>query len=248
MSNLSKAFLQRLGFPEEPKPVVVMQALGLHQSPLAVVQFLKRYPDHLPFPKQLRWVYQPVVSRYSRPFLELSVEQQAEIKTLAQHLSPDQPLGWLEKLKDLQVQHPDVPALFNLETSWYRVQGNSEQWLENALKVWETFPEYIFAACSLASYYLSQNHLDKVPKVFNYRLDLVDFDGERDFESAEVAAFYSVLCWYHLLSMHLPRAAYYYALVVNVDPLYPFIETLAALFLRLPEQVLLDLKQALSKA
>ncbi|PKL75342.1 MAG: hypothetical protein CVV27_15850 [Candidatus Melainabacteria bacterium HGW-Melainabacteria-1] len=223
------------------------EALGLHQPPERVMRSLERFPDGLPAPRLPIWQNDEVTSPHALMFQEMASIHQLQTRQLRDNLSLKPiPSGWLEALHQLQGLYPDVPVLYNLEITYFRTLGNLESWRGSAEQMLERFPGYLFAACSLASYYLGKEQPDKVPPLFNDHFELEDFDPvERIYEASEISSFYGTMAWYHLFKRHILRSCVCISLIHAARPQDPFLDNLTGWLLLLPERTLASLQQAL---
>lgn len=247
LHTLSEHLAQELGLPQQVESARLRQSLGMHQLPKQLLRIFSRYQsDGLPAP-----VLPPrsaqTTSAYQLRFLELPEQDQQLAVKLQQTLAAPAK-NWLSQLQTLQLTYPDVPLLFQLESVYYRRQENFEKARALSEAILERFPGYLFAACALASSYLRARQTEPIAAIFNQQLDLSAFEPGRAFEDNEISAFYGVMAWYHLLEMRILRAALCLNFAQTADPADPFLDNLTAWFLLLPEQVLLDLKKALSSA
>lgn len=247
---LSPALIQAVGLtPRTISWKSLREAIGLHQPPEKIAEILSNYKDGLPAPRLPRWAEGEVSSQYSLPFLDMSPEDQAHSATLRDGLrNPPVPPEWLEDLQLMMRAYPHVPVLYNLEVMYYRTIGDLEQWKHKSEALLERYPGYIFATCTLASYYLSQQQPEKVPPLFRQELELIDFDPEEDrvFEATEVSSFYGVMAWYHLYELRLMRTALSMSLVNAARPDDPFLDKLMTWLLQFPDHVLLELRRILT--
>lgn len=225
----------------------IREALGIHLPPEQIMPILEHYSDDLPPPKLPRWVSGEITAPYDLRFNQLSDDDKDKTRELAEALRKRPlPPGWHRKLRDLKERYPEVPLLGNLEVNYYRFNNNYERWLSSARELYEQYPGYLFAACSLASYELMRNKPDKVPPVFNEQFELEDFLGnERIFDASEISAFYGIMAWYHLFNKRLVRAAICMSLIHAAKPTDAFLDTLTSWLLMLPDRALYALAQTL---
>lgn len=246
---LSQALLNALGLTVRTLSWSSMrEALGLHQPPETIAAIMADYNDGLGKARLPEWKEGEISSRHSAPFLDMAPEDQQMTKTLRDALRKQPlPLDWLDELKQLQTQYPNVPVLWNLEVMYYRTLGDMPSWKAKSEELLQRWPGYLFATCTLASYYLSLQQPEKIPALFNHELDLPDFDTEegRVFEASEVSSFYGVMAWYHLYELRLMRSGLCISLVHAAKPDDPFLDRLTAWLLQFPDHVLLELRRIL---
>lgn len=246
---LSLGLIQALGLtPRTVRWSSLREALGLHLPPEKIAAIMENYSDGLPAPRLPQWQEGEVTSRYSLPFLEMAPEDQEHCSTLRDGLRNETiPPEWMEDLMMMLQQYPHVPVLYNLEVMYYRNIGDLEKWRQKSEALLQRYPGYIFATCTLASYYLSLQQPDKVPPLFHHEIELCDFDPDEDrvFESSEVSSFYGVMAWYHLYELRLLRTALCISLVHAARPTDPFLDKLMTWLLQFPDHVLLELRNIL---
>lgn len=249
-SPLSTTLIQALGL--NPRTITwrsLREALGLHQQPETIAGIMSAYKDGLAAPYLPRWAEGEVSSKYSLPFQEMAPEDQLHSRTLRDGLrTTPVPPEWMEDLQMMLQQYPDVPVLYNLEVMYYRTIGDLEQWRSKSEALLERYPHYLFATCTLASYYLSLQQPEMVPPLFRHEFEIVDFDPEEEriYEASEVSAFYGVMAWYHLYELRLMRTAMCMSLVHAARPDDPFLDRLSIWLLQFPEHVLLELRRILT--
>lgn len=225
----------------------IREALGIHLPPNQLIPILEHYSDDLNPPKLPRWNSNEITSPYDLRFNELSEDDKDKVRELSDGLRKRPlPGGWHRKLRDLKAKYPDVPLLDNLEVNFYRFNGNQERWYHTASELYERYPGYLFAACSLASYELMRNRPENVPAIFNEQIELEDYLGsERICDASEVAAFYGIMAWYHLFNQRLVRAAICMSVIHAARPGDSFLDTLSSWLMLLPDRALYALAKTL---
>ena len=133
--QLSPYLLQALGLT--PKNLTwsrLRQALGLHLLPEHIARVMRAYNDRLATPRLPRWKENELFSPHSLPLLDLNPEDQVRTKQLkdllkVQPLPPD----YLESLHQLRHSYPHVPVLYNLESTYLRMNEQFDQWSLNTI-------------------------------------------------------------------------------------------------------------------
>lgn len=230
-----------------PSGTEVREAFGIDQRPERLLRHLERFPDSVGTAIVPVWQSGEVTSPYQLAFAEMAHVDQMVTRQLRDGLTRLQtPEAWYSSLQALQRLYPDVPVLWNLEITWHRNRGDNEAWRRCSEETLTRFPGYLFAACSLASYYLGRNLPDKIPEIFEGHYELPDYDpGERVFEAAEIAAFYGTMAWYHLFKRRILRTCLCMSLINASKPADPFLDTLTYWLLLLPEKTLVALQRTL---
>lgn len=242
-SALSETIIQHFKLPAQPSGQQFAAALGLCQEPGLMYLLTQRHPENLVLSHQpIKFHDYVLTAPYDLRLGQLSPDIQQELFALKKSLKVPLPSDWLTRLQAIQKKHPDVPALWSLETTYHRMQQDFERWRSSAEATLKRFPGYLYAACHLAGWYLYHNQPQAVEAIFDNKFEIQAFAGEdRVFHKAEVITFYSLMSQYHLYSQRLIRAAFCYSLVYSMDPNAPFLDTLTELFAQLPEKVLLQL-------
>jgi hypothetical protein len=248
--RISDALAEALGLEStSPGWAELREVLGIHQAPEHLIPILERYSDDLPAPRLPNWTSGDITSPFDLAFNQISDDDKTKVRELSDELYKRPiPPGWLRKLRTLQERYADVPLLFNLEVNYYRFNNNTERWRSSAEAVYERYPGYLFAACTLASYWLIRNQPEYVPGIFNEVFEIEDYAGERSFDASEVSAFYGTMAWFHLFNQRIVRAAICMSLIHAARPKDPFLDTLTSWLLLLPERAVYALAQTLRTA
>ena len=136
--------------------------------------------------------YQPVIDQKIQK-LPPSVQQQLNDLVVENRKEAQQAIPRLLALKQ---QYPKIPLIYNLLSVAYgyvdreqQKQAINENYREN--------PNYLFARCHFAQLCLREGMPEKVPEIFDKKLDLKALYPRRNqFHATEYAAFTGVLCAY----------------------------------------------------
>lgn len=248
-SQLSPFFIQALGL--NPRTLTLgrlREALGIHLPPEHIARVMRAYNDRLAMPRLPRWRADELFSPHSLPLLDLSPEDQTRAKQLKDLLKTQPlPADYLESLHQLRQTYPQVPVLYNLESTFLRMTEQLDQWKSFNEELLVRFPGYLYPLCALSSYYLKANQPEKVMTLFRDQIDLADFDPDEDriFEAGEVASFYGVMAWYHMIEFRILRSCLCMALIHDAKPDDPFLDTLTSWLIGLEPDLLLELRDIL---
>jgi tetratricopeptide (TPR) repeat protein len=141
------------------------------------------------------------------------------IQAIYEQLQAEQPQEVLAELPALIEQYPDVPQLYNHLYTAYHLAGDragAERVLAETL---QRFPDYLFGRVSYAVECLQQDKPERIPEIFDDKLDLRLLYPERKrFHVSEVMGFYTVLAWYLITQGDRVQAERYYQLLREIDP------------------------------
>lgn len=229
-----------------------LETEGLLEAPQQVLKVFRKAPDDLPPPELLRWTSHPVNSKYGNRIEQLSETDYGRYRDLHHKVvvggsSPE--LNEIKWLKQLVAQYPDIPSLENLLANLWKLEGNLEKYRRINQEMMEKYPDYLFARTNLAEELLNEDKPELIPELLDHHYDLNRWDAEpqRLFHISEIAAFYSVVCRYCLLSARDLRAAWAFSLVYHSYAAHPVVPKLVKIWLELPDTRRQQLGQRLKK-
>ena len=123
----------------------------------------------------------------------------------------------LKLLKKMLKKYPDNPMIYNFISSAYETLGQDKKYSYVVKKTCKKFPDYLFGKISLANYYIMQGQHEKVPEVFEHKLQLYMHHAETNnvptFHQSEIQSFYTVMGRYYAKSQQIAYALKCYFLV-----------------------------------
>ena len=129
---------------------------------------------------------------------------------------PQKAVDLLEKLKEM---YPNVPQVFNLLGLAYTNLGNKTKANEIAKENYFKNPDYLFAKTNYAELFIQKKQFDKIPSIFDNKLDLKLLYPQRDeFHFSEVAAFFGIIGLYYVYINDMERANFCYKIMRKVYP------------------------------
>ena len=112
--------------------------------------------------------------------------------------SQSDPRSAIPILKKLITLYPKIPQLFNFITTAYSMLEDYDTAEKYALESCRRHPEYLFAKINCAEIYLRKNEFQKIPAIFDYKLNLRLLYPKRDeFHLTEVIGFTGVCGKYY---------------------------------------------------
>jgi tetratricopeptide (TPR) repeat protein len=159
---------------------------------------------------------EPIDTGWNMPpeLLEQLPDLHATIKS-----NPQKAVDILEKLKE---KYPNVPQIFNLLGLAYSELGNKTKAYDIAKENYLKNPEYLFAKINYAELFIHKKQFEKIPPIFDNKLDLKLLYPHRDvFHLSEVAAFYGLIGLYYVFTNDMELANSCYKIMENVYPDHP---------------------------
>ena len=128
----------------------------------------------------------------------------------------------------LKNRYPQIPCISNYVAHGYAVLQQGEQYYNMLCETIRLFPEYFFGKLSLAEYYLNNKDYQKIPGIFDGKLEICHHlrQGAEVFHISEVRSFYVITGRYFLRSNNLARALFCYFTVEEIDPDHPAVRLL----------------------
>lgn len=163
------------------------------------------------------------------------------------------PAGAITGLIDLCQKYSSVPQFKSLLSTAYRQCGNVQK--SHAVDEWtlSEHSDYLFARLNRASYYLAENHPEKVEELLGKGMELPLLYPERDiFHVTEMMAFYKIACIYFMAIDNMKEARIRFRSMKIIDRNHPDIAfirqrmTLADLALH-PEKICAPQKRGRKK-
>ena len=142
----------------------------------------------------------------------------------------------IHEASDLLKKYPSVPMLYSFLHSAYTAIGNHAMREATVTTCRELFPDYLFGKTAQAQLYLSTREAEKIPEIFDEKLDLQLLYPQRTcFHLSEYMGFTGVLVlYYSAIGQHAMAKDYYRMLTELVTPAHPLLRQLRrALFLSL---------------
>ena len=124
----------------------------------------------------------------------------------------------IKKFHRLIEKYPNVPMLKNYLSTVYQSMGNMEK--ANEVNTWivAEHPDYLYGKLNLASKYIAENELDKVPEILGENLDLKTLYPERDtFHTNEFLTFFNVTVRYFSAKRDLDEARKRLEIMIEID-------------------------------
>lgn len=110
-------------------------------------------------------------------------------------------------LEKLIKTNPNVPALRNLLTTYFRFRGDMEKAYELNRETLELFPDYVFARTNLVHEYIDLGQLEKVEEVLGHHLDIGDMlPARKSFHISEVLAYSQTVIRYAIKDLDFSLA------------------------------------------
>lgn len=241
--------------PEEAQTeadLALLESEGLLEAPQRVLKAFHNNPDDLPLPQLMRWTSHPVNSKYGKLIDQLEDQEYDQYRDLHHKVvvggvSPE--VTELKGLKQLVEKYPEIPAIENLLANIWKLEGNLEKYRRINQSMLEKYPDYLFARTNLAEELLNEAKPEWVPELLDghYELYLLDEQPGRLFHISEIAAFYSVVCRYALLTQRYWRAAWAFSLVYHCYPAHPLVPQLVKAWMQVPANEREALKAQLKK-
>jgi len=139
-------------------------------------------------------------------FLCLPAEQQALVKTVCTAMMDD-PKGALPLAEEAASRFPGVKQLRNFLAASLSTTGQTKRLVQCIEENYRLFPDYLFARLNYCDLLLSRGEHEKIPEVFEGKMDLQAQIPDRDlFHVTEVIGFYSLLGRYYV-AVGQPNAA-----------------------------------------
>ena len=132
------------------------------------------------------------------------------------HADPDEVITDLERLVE---RYPEVPQAYNFLQAAYTLAGDKSNARRVGDEILKRFPNYLFGRLALASDYLDQGELERIPEIFENKYDLKLLYPERErFHISEVLHFDAIMArYFHALGEN-DRAEVYYKILNQLDP------------------------------
>jgi len=130
--------------------------------------------------------------------------------------NPDQAI---EELLVLKEEYPDVPMLYNYLSAAYEALGNHAASRETIIENYQKNPDYLFAKINYAQICLMNGETDKVPEIFDGKLDLkLLYPNRNRFHVTEFSGLSAVVCAYYAASGQHELAQKLYKTLLEMAP------------------------------
>ncbi len=131
----------------------------------------------------------------------------------------------LPKFEKLIKRFPNVPQLKNYLIILLKKMGEMEKADAYNRKIYEQFPEYLFAKLNIAAEYLQNEMYEKVREILGEELELQALYPERKlFHISEVGAFFEIVIRYFAGIGEIEEAEKRFEILTDLYPDYPNIE------------------------
>jgi hypothetical protein len=148
---------------------------------------------------------------------QLPQEVQNKMYELNQ-LAHKKPQEAIEYINDILTHHRKHPVLLNYLTAAYSRAGKKRESEETSKENFQLFTNYLFAKINYAQICLDNEHPEKVPAIFDYKLDLKSLYPNRSkFHVNEVIAFLHIMAIYHYQIREKNQAKRYYSMMKKLD-------------------------------
>jgi tetratricopeptide (TPR) repeat protein len=153
--------------------------------------------------------YKITWNRIENPYAnDKYLSQRLEELSLLCYKNPEQAVREIEAEI---AKNPDIPILYNNLAATYSTLGKKEKAGQIMRDCYHKFPNYILGKLNYALYMLQGGQADEVPAILGNKYDLKQLYPHREtFHIAEVVAFFSVMCLYHIAKDNFPQADMYW--------------------------------------
>jgi tetratricopeptide (TPR) repeat protein len=140
------------------------------------------------------------------------------------------PKNAIPELEKAMITYPNNPKLYNFLSKAYAAIGRTKKAKELIIENFRRNPDYLFARLNYAELLFNYGKYDKIPDVFDGKLELKTLYPNRNrFHTSEVAGFAGVIGAYFCMIGETTGAKVYYDLLQNIDPNHIFTKRLKKL-------------------
>lgn len=146
------------------------------------------------------------------------------------HLTLKDPKSAIPELEKALLIYPNNPRLYNFLGNAYRAIGETKKAKKVILENFRINPDYLFARLNYAELLFSYGEYEKIPDVFDGKLELKTLYPNRNrFHTSEVAGFAGVIGAYFCMTGETNSAKIYYDIIQEIDPYNPLAKRLKKL-------------------
>ncbi|WP_305067277.1 DUF1186 domain-containing protein [Mesonia aestuariivivens] len=149
----------------------------------------------------------------------------SEVREVLESIHPDVLKGkkyLLKKLPELIEQYPKVPAFKNFLATLHKERGEIDQAFKANRWLAKEHPNYLFGRINLATEYLANNQLEKIPEVLGEMMELKSlYPDRKEFHIEEFIAFNQIAVLYFLGDQELEQAEMRANMMLKVAPNHP---------------------------
>jgi len=147
----------------------------------------------------------------------LPQEAQGQLYELS-HLAQKKPQKAIERIKDILTRHRKHPVLLNYLASAYSRAGKKRESEETVKENYQLFNDYLFAKINYAQICLDNEQPEKIPAIFDFKLDLKYLYPHRTkFHVNEAIAFWHIMAIYHYQIGEKNKSKRYYSMMKKLD-------------------------------
>lgn len=122
------------------------------------------------------------------------------IERVQRQLQTD-PVKAIPVLEEWIKKYPRTGTFYNYLMYAYHTDGRTKEAEALTLLAYEKAPHYLFSKVGYAQYCMKQGHVDKIPEIFENKLDLAELYPKRKvFHKSEVQGFYTLMCQYYAMT------------------------------------------------
>ncbi len=159
--------------------------------------------------------YTPIKYKYIKALPESVQDEIGELFILTRE-NPGQAIPKLERMIK---QYPQIPQMYNFLSTAYSLMGDYAQSEAYAVECCKKHPDYLFSKINYAEICLRKNQFEKIPGIFNHRLNLGLLYPERNvFHFTEVVAFSAICGLYYCMTNDRDAAEDCYKIVNGLSP------------------------------
>ena len=130
-------------------------------------------------------------------------------------------------LEELKGKYPGAPQVYNLLGQAYFTLGDKTKAHATAKENYLKNPDYLFAKINYAESFIQKQQYEKIPSIFDNKLDLKLLYPHRDvFHVSEVASFFGVIGLYYVSIKDRDLAEGCYKIMRKVYPDHPLTKRL----------------------
>lgn len=186
---------------------------------------MKNQPLKIPAQKTAEFSLPPHTITWEQDLSHLKASfSEEEIRTFLSlyELASNNPRQAIKKVALFLEKHPHHPEVLNLFTylhlSLRKIRKANRLIEEN----YEHNPEYLFAKINFADLCLRRKQPEKIPEVFNQKLNLRElYPHKKMFHVSEFRGFMTLMGLYHLSIGRRSAAEGYHYLAARIDPHHP---------------------------
>jgi len=161
-------------------------------------------------------VYDPMDDEYSDL---VPPEIEKEISVDLYLLAGDNPRKAIHRLKELRLQYPEHPRIYNYLAKAYSYVRDAEKMIEVVEENYRRNPDYLFAKINYAQICLQRGKIHKIPIILDHKFDLKMLYPERnEFHVTEAVSFFGMLGIYFLKIDDMDQSKRMLMILEDIDP------------------------------